>query len=400
MSQTLPLDGVRILDLTRLLPGPYATQLLGDAGAEVIKVEQPEIGDYMRAEEPRVPGGDSHVFATLNRNKSSVSLDLKDDRGREAFLTLAETADAVIEGFRPGVVDRLGIGYDVVAERNESIVYCSISGYGQDSPYEQWAGHDINYIGVGGLLGMTGSPEETPTIPGLPVADFAGGMMGAHAVMVGLWKAAQTGEGEYYDVSMTDVIVSWLSLYAPLALNPDAEAPGRGGTMPAGKYPCYSVYETKDGKYLTVGAMEPHFWENLCVELDLEEYANPADHFPETDERIETVEAALASRFGERTLEEWMDRVDPAEIPIAPVNDLEEVWNDPQAVERGLVQHVSGTDGDIPVVDNPLSDGSDTEWVRDDHPALGEHSRAILAGAGLSTETIDELIADGVIDSR
>jgi crotonobetainyl-CoA:carnitine CoA-transferase CaiB-like acyl-CoA transferase len=396
MSQQLPLDGVRILDLTRLLPGPYATLLLGDMGAEVIKVEQPGIGDYMRAEEPKV-GDDSHVFSILNRNKKSVSLDLKDDRGREAFLTLAAEADAVVEGFRPGVVDRLGIGYEAVRERNDAVVYCSVSGYGQESPYEQWAGHDVNYVGVGGLLGMTGRPDEVPTLPGLPVADFAGGMMGAYAVTVGLLKVANTGEGDYYDVSMTDVVVSWLSLYAPLAFDAGTETPARGQTQPAGKYPCYSVYETGDGEYVTLGAMEYHFWERFCEAVGLEEYANEDDHFPE-GERLEEVRAAVAARFAERPLDAWLDRLDPVEIPVAPVNDLDDVWDDPQVVERGLVTHVPVAGEDVPVVDNPLRAASGNDWVRERPPALGEHSEQLLAAAGLSSAAIEEMLADGVVD--
>ena len=396
MSTTLPLDDARILDLTRLLPGPYATQLLGDMGAEVIKIEQPGIGDYMRAEEPKVTDDDSHIFSILNRNKKSVSLDLKDDRGREAFLSLAEDADAVIEGFRPGVVDRLGVGYKAVSNRNKEIVYCSVSGYGQDSPYEQWAGHDINYIGVAGLLGMTGNPDKVPTVPGLPIADFAGGMLGAYAVMVGLWEAANTGQGDYYDVSMTDIIVSCMSLYAPYALNPGGETPARGQTQPAGKYPCYTVYETKEGKYITLGAMEFHFWEATCEELDLKEYANKDDHFPE-GERLEEIRKDVAARFAERTREEWLDRLDPAEVPVAPVNDLNEVWEDPQVVNRGMVEHISIDGEDVPVVDNPLRTKSRNRWVREDHPGLGEHSRQLLADAGLSEDTINEMMADGVI---
>lgn len=396
MSQSLPLDGVRILDLTRLLPGPYATQLLADLGAEVIKIEEPTVGDYFRDDDPKLQDGTSHVFATLNRNKKSVTLDLKDDRGRAAFMQLVEDADAIVEGFRPDVVDRLGIDYDAVREYNESIVYCSVSGYGQDGPYEQWVGHDINYIGIGGLLHMTGTPDEDPVVPGVPVADYAGGMMLAFSVMAGLWQATTTGEGRYFDVSMTDVIVSWLSLYAPLSFDEETETPDRGQTQPAGKYPCYTVYETKDEKYLTVGAMEYKFWERLCEELGHEEFANRDDHYPE-GQRREEVQSALDATFKEHTREAWLERFDPTEVPIAPVNDLDEMWEDPQVQSRGMVQELTVDGQDVPVINTPLGMDGGGDFVRTAYPRLGEHSRELLLEAGVDNETIDKLLAEGVI---
>lgn len=390
----LPLDGVRILDLTRLLPGPYATQLLGDLGAEVVKIEEPTVGDYYREEEPSLADGDSRIFAMLNRNKKSVALDLKDDRGHEAFMSLAETADVIVEGFRPGVAERLGIDYEAVSRRNEEIVYCSLSGYGQDGPYEQWAGHDVNYIGIGGLLYMTGSPDGEPVIPGLPVADFGGGMMTAFAAMVGLWSAARTGEGQYFDLAMTDIIVSWFTLYAPFVFEDAASPPERGGTMPAGKYPCYAVYATADGGHVTLGAMEYKFWEAICEELDLEEYANPEDHFP-TGPRSAEIEAALAERFARRTREEWLERLDPAVVPVAPVNDPVEVWEDPQVRHREMVTSLPDG-GSIPLVNTPVRPAGDHEFVRSEHPGLGEHSREILGAIGVDESTVDELFEDGV----
>lgn len=387
----LPLDGVRVLDLTRLLPGPYATQLLGDLGAEVVKVEEPTIGDYYRAEDPQLESGDSRIFAMLNRNKKSVALNMKDDRGREAFLDLVETADIVVEGFRPGVAERLGIDYDTVRERNEEIVYCSLSGYGQDGPYEQWAGHDVNYIGIGGLLYMTGEPDDDPVIPGVPVADFAGGMMTAFASMVGLQQAESTGEGEYFDLAMTDIIVSWLSLYAPFVFDEGSKVPERGGTMPAGKYPCYGVYPTADGEHVTLGAMEYKFWEATCEELGLEEYANHDDHFPE-GERATEIELALTEKFAELTRDEWMDRLDPEEVPVGPVNDPGEMWDDPQVRHREMLTEFEG----VEMVNTPVRPSGDHEYVRERHPGLGEQSVELLSELDRTPEEIAELFADGV----
>jgi crotonobetainyl-CoA:carnitine CoA-transferase CaiB-like acyl-CoA transferase len=400
MTQTdRPLSDVRVLDLTRLLPGPYATQLLGDLGAEVIKVEEPTVGDYYRTEEPSLDDGTSRIFATLNRNKKSVALDLKDDRGLAAFFELVETADVVIEGFRPGVAKRLGVDYESVTKRNERVVYCSLSGYGQNGPYEQWAGHDVNYVGIGGLLYVTGDQDDDPTIPGLPVADFAGGTMTALAAMVGLWSADRTGVGEYFDLSMTDVVVSWFGLYAPLVFDDDAQAPTRGGTMPAGKYPCYGVYPTADGGHLTLGAMEFKFWTATCEALSLSEYANREDHFPE-GERSAEIRTALTDRFAEHTREEWLDRLDPTEVPVAPVNDPTEVFTDPQVRHRGMVTSLgedeNENDDAVSMVDSPVRPAGDYESVRRPHPGLGEHSRQLLLDAGLDEATVEKLFTDGV----
>ncbi len=391
----LPLDDVRVLDLSRLLPGPYGTQLLADLGADVVKIEQPGLGDYYREEEPQLDDGNSRIFAMLNRNKESLALDIKDDRGREAFLSLVETADVIIEQFRPGVADRLGIDYESVREHNEEIVYCSLSGYGQDGPYEKWAGHDLNYIGIGGLLSMTGDSEETPTIPGLPVADFAGGMVTALAAMIGVYAAERTGEGEYFDLAMTDVIISWMTLYAPFAFDESTDAPERGGTMPAGKYPCYNVYDTADGEYVTLGAMECKFWKATCEELDLQEYANHDDHFPDGPRSAE-IKAALAGKFAEYTREEWIDRVDPTEVPIAPVNDTAEMWDDPQVQAREMVTSLELDGEDIPMVNTPVRPVGDHEYVRNLHPGLGEQSRELLAELGLDSTTIEAYINEGV----
>lgn len=391
----LPLEGIRVLDLTRLLPGPYATQLLGDLGAEVIKIEEPTIGDYYREEAPSLEDGNSRIFAMINRNKKSLALDLKDERGHEVFMELVETADIVVDGFRPGVVERLGIDYESVTEHNESIVYCSLSGYGQDGPYEQWAGHDLNYIGIGGLLYMSGDPDKPPAIPGLPVADFAGGMITAFASMVGLMTAERTGVGEYFDLAMTDIIVSWMTLYAPFVFDESSTAPERGGTMPAGKYPCYDVYATADGEHITLGAMEFKFWEALCEELDLAKYANPDDHFPE-GKRSAEIRATLAETFAERTRDEWLDRLDPEELPVAPVNDPGEVWEDPQVRHREMVTTLASGDGEIPMVNPPVQTASDHEYVRSKHPRLGEQSAELLAELDIDGATLEELYADGV----
>jgi crotonobetainyl-CoA:carnitine CoA-transferase CaiB-like acyl-CoA transferase len=222
-------------------------------------------------------------------------------------------------------------------------------------------------------------------------------MMAALALMFGIYRAEATGEGDYYDVPMTDTIVSWMELYAGEALDPDTETPGRGGNMQTAKYPCYNVYETGDGKYVTLGAMEFHFWENFCTEVGLEAYANDADHFPEGD-RLDEIEADVAAVFAERSREEWLDFFDPTEVPVAPVNDLDEVWEDPQVVERGLLSSLEIDGEEVPMVDNPVKTRTDREWIRERHPALGEDTRELLSESGMSAAEIADLAADGVID--
>ncbi len=398
MSQQLPLSGVTVLDLSRLLPGPWATQMLADMGAEVIKVEGPGGGDDMREFGPRLESGTSHMFANFNRNKKSVVLDLKDERGQERFLDLAEGADAVVEGFRPGVVDRLGVGYDDVRERNEQIVYVSVSGYGQDGEYVEAAGHDLNYISISGVLDLTGETGEVPTVPGVPVGDYVGGFMTAIAVLTGLWHARDTGKGEYFDVSMTDVLVSMVSYFAPWSLSDDVPTPTRGETLPGGGFPCYDVYETADGEYVTIGCVEYKFWVNFCEAVGLEDLANHDDHFPEGD-RLEEVRERVADRLAEQTLSEWADDLDFVDVPWSPVNDLDEVWTDPQVAGRDLLRTLP--DGKTQVADLPVKTRGDYEWVRETYPELGEHSRELLAEAGLSEAEVAALVEEGVVgDAR
>src|SRR6056297_3088540 len=253
------LDGIRVLDLSRLLPGPYATQLLADAGAEVIKIEDTDAGDYARVMPPYTDDGVGAIFDAINRGKRSVALDLKSDEGREAFLTLAESADVVFEQFRPGVVDRPGVDYESVRARNENVVYCSLSGFGQTGPHADRVGHDLNYVGMAGLLDMTRADEDSPPqIPGYPVGDMAGGLFAAFSI-VGALLSRELGNtgGEYVDVAMTDVVASFSQSIAYDALA--GEEPRPGETALTGDGPWYDIYECADGRYVTIAALEPKF---------------------------------------------------------------------------------------------------------------------------------------------
>jgi crotonobetainyl-CoA:carnitine CoA-transferase CaiB-like acyl-CoA transferase len=377
------LKGVRVLDLTRFLPGPYATLLLADLGAEVIKIEELKVGDPVRWLPP-FANGKSARFEALNRNKKSLTLDLKKPEGREIFLKLAESADVIVEGFRPGVAERLQINYKRVREVNPDIIYCSLSGYGQTGPYRDHVGHDVNYLARAGLLSLTGRSE--PVIPGVPVADLAGGMFAAFSVVSALLARERHPERSsvYLDVSLTDAVISWLSLHFAETLT--LQKPLRPDEVVlTGAYPCYALYETKDGRWLAVGALEEKFWRKLCETLGVFEFS--AHQFDA--ERRDEIFTRLEEIFRSKTLDEWLEVLDPKEIPIAPVLNLWEVAHDPHAQGRKLLQP--------PGISFPVQIANAGE--REDRPApeLGEHTRVVLEGIGYSGSEIDELAAKGVI---
>jgi crotonobetainyl-CoA:carnitine CoA-transferase CaiB-like acyl-CoA transferase len=316
-----PLDGLLVLDLTRLLPGAAATMQLANFGAEVVKIEEPERGDYGR-EMPPYLDGEGAVFRMVNRGKKSVALDLKSDGGRAAFLKLAQTADVVVESFRPGAMQRLGLDYETLRALNPRIIYVSITGYGQEGPWAAMAGHDINYLALGGALEGNGASVGPPAIPGIQVADLAGGAMQAvTGVLLALAARAKTGRGQSVDVSMTDG-VAWL-LPVALALHAaTGELPARGDGLLTGRYACYRVYEAADAHWVAVGALEPKFWRALCRALGCEQFI--PDQFAE-DPRREEIVAELARIFRTRAAEEWFERLRPADCCVTPVRNVAEV---------------------------------------------------------------------------
>lgn len=395
------LSEVRVLDLTRLLPGPYATTLLADLGAEVVRVEEPTRGDPVRHRKPEVDGR-SYTYLVRNRNKASVGLDLKDERGREAFMRLAETADVVVESFRPGVVDRLGVGYDDVCEVNEDVVYCSLTGYGQTGPYASHPGHDINYAGVAGLLGLTGERDDPPTIPGYPVADFAGGLFAAFAVVAGVAGVAMGRPGEYVDVSMTDAVASFSTAYADRYFG-EGSAPERGGTRLLGEHPGYRVYETGDGEYVSLSALEARFWDNLCDALDRPDLKSA--HVGRDDEvseerRTEIIED-VAAAIGERTREDLLTAFADHDVPAAPVNGYDDLFSDPHLRERDLfdsveVETAEGTT-EVGQVSTPLRFRRNRTVEKEPASRLGADTDRYLSEVGYDAESVAELAADGVV---
>lgn len=264
-----PIKGLKMLDLSRLLPGPYCSLLLADLGMEVLKVEEPGQGDYIRKIGP-IRRKESAYFLAVNRNKKSMTLDLKMEESKEIFYRLTQSYDIVLESFRPGVMDRLGIGYEELKKRNPHVILCSLSGYGQSGPYRERSGHDINYIGLGGILEITGQRNGPPIIPGVQIADIGGGMMAAIAILAAVIHREKTGEGQFLDISMLDGIISWLSVLAGKYFV-DENLPQRGNMRITGRYACYQVYQTKDGRYMSLGALEEKFWKNFCEALGRED---------------------------------------------------------------------------------------------------------------------------------
>lgn len=290
-----PLSGIRILDLSRLLPGPYLTQLMVDLGAEVIKVETPLAGDYARLAPPEM--GLGKMFETINQGKKSLALNYRNPRGRELFLKLAITADVVLEGFRPTVADKYGIGYEAVRAVKPDIVYCSLSGYGQDGPYQQRAGHDFNYLSIGGAFSLNGRTGERPVPYGLPVADLSGAMLAAIAILGTLVGRERNGQGLYLDMALLDGVISWMT---PLALS--AYFSGldvRAGTHPLlGGRAFFNIYETSDGKYLALAAIEPHFWGDFCMTINRTDLIK-RQFDPELVPEIDAI-------FRQKSLVEWL----------------------------------------------------------------------------------------------
>jgi crotonobetainyl-CoA:carnitine CoA-transferase CaiB-like acyl-CoA transferase len=393
----MDLSAVRVVDLTQLLPGPYATQLLCDMGAGVVKVEHPEGGDPGRqfGDHPDADGAgyeSSPLFDVVNRGKRGVTLDLKRDEGRAALLEVAGDADVVVEQFRPGVVDRLGVGYDDVRAVNGDVVYCSVSGYGQTGPYSERAGHDLNYAGAVGLVDMTRhSTEGRPVIPGFPVADMAGGLFAALSV-VGALLSRELGDGggEHLDVGMADAVLSLSQVVAGPAAAGGDRRPGR--TVLTGKYPCYDVYECADGRYVTVAALEERFWEALCAAIDRPDLAGA--HM--ADERVtrERVREELADVFASRPREAWLDDLADAEVMVGPVKTVAEAFEDPQFRARPVVQEI---DGLLRRAAFPVGTSAGVERTEAPAPALGEHTDEVLREAGYTGEGIADLRAAGVV---
>lgn len=387
----LPLDGVRVLDLSRLLPGPYATLVLADLGADVVKVEEPQGGDYVRWMPP-LAGEQSGFFHALNRNKRSLRLDLRRPEGADALRRLARRFDVVVESFRPGVMDRLGVGYQALRAEQPRVILCSISGYGQDGPYRDRAGHDLDYCAVAGVLALNG-PAERPLPLGVQVADVAGGSWPAVAgILAALVRRAAGGEGSHVDISMTDGALAMLTMQLGAAAARGAPL-RRGGELLDGASAFYGVYQTRDGRFVALGALEPKFFQCFCEAAGRPELA---DRQFEEDGR--GLRAELEALFATRTRDEWAKLGAEHDACLAPVLEGEEPAGDAQLQARRMFLRV-----DTPWEGKAMASlrtpvrFAGVEAEPRPAPRLGEHSKAVLAEGGFSEAEIASLEAAGVI---
>ena len=372
----------RMLDLSRQLPGPFCSMLLADLGMDVLAVYAPN--------DPMGMG-----IPLLGRNKRSLTLNLKTPEGREIFHRLARDADVVLEGSRPGAATRLGVDYETLRPLNRRLVYCSISGYGQDGPYRDRVGHDVNYLGFAGVIDLTGTAGGPPAIPGVQIADIGGGaLMAVAGILTALLAREQTGEGQFVDIAMMDGAVAWQVVHAFRYLLEGVE-PVRGETMLTGRHPCYAIYETKDGRHVTVGALEPHFWRRLCLELEVPEYADR--QFAEGPEREEMFRR-LRAKFRERTMVEWVDRLADLDICFGPVARVSEMLGDPQVRHRQMIVEIDeGKAGRRRTIGNPIKLSATPATIRTPAPEFGAHTEAVLAGLGYSAGDIAGLRERGVV---
>jgi alpha-methylacyl-CoA racemase len=404
----LPLEDVKVLDLSRLLPGGFCSLVLADMGADVLKVEDVGAGDYIRWSPPYYEGAHesarSALYLALNRNKRSIRLDLKSEQGREALLKLVRDCDVVLESFRPGVLDRLGVGYERMKQENPRIVYCAITGYGQDGPKRDAPGHDMNYLGLIGMLGLTGERSGGAGAGGAPIqaagqiADIGGGaMMAAFGIMAALHERdgslakPGSGEGQLVDVSMSDGALSWLALVAGRFFL-DGVTPHRGDLELAGALICYRPYECADG-WVSLGALEPKFWQAWCRGVGREDLIERQFERPGGGAHAE-----VKAVFESRTRAEWEEFAGEHECCLEPILDLDEALASELVRAREMVVELSqpGVEGPVRQLGMPVKlSRTPGQATRMPAPALGEHTETVLRDAGLSDQEISELIASG-----
>jgi crotonobetainyl-CoA:carnitine CoA-transferase CaiB-like acyl-CoA transferase len=389
------LQGLRVLDLTLTLPGPYCTHLLADFGAEVIKIENPEVGgDWFRHEQPAMKGMGLR-FLDLNRNKKSLTLNLKFPQGKDIFFALARSSAVIVEGFRPGVVERLGIDYPRVKEINPRVVYCSISGYGQDGPYRLLAGHDINYLGYSGIVDTGGYEDRPPTLPSVFIADYsAGGLMAAVGILVALMAVPHRGKGQFVDIAMFDGVVG-LQHAALAEYISTGRPPERGKFWAAGNIPCYSLYETKDGRAVSLGPLEPHFWANLCRALGREDFIK---HQWAEGKKQEEIYAFFRDTFRQKTRDQWVEFFKGQDVCLGPVKNIEETLEDPQVQHRQMIVEVDHPQaGRLKQIGIPIKLSDTPGDTGTPAPSLGQHTEELLEELGYTAESIADLRQQKVV---
>ena len=388
-----PLAGVTVLEFTRLLPGPLATMFLGDLGADVIKIEDTKFGDYIRKIGP-LSGENSARFHVLNRNKRSLRIDYRTPEGRDVVRRLAESADILLEGFRPGAMDEMGLGYEELRQRNPRLVYCSLSGFGQTGPLRGRAGHDMNYASYAGLTDQIGGRGGPPSDANFQFADIAGGTSGAMmGMLAALFDAQRSGRGRYIDASITDCTLA-MTVIPMSSWNADGSVPERGNDIISGQYPWYGFYETSDGKYVHLGALEWRFWQNFCDAIGQPEWGEQQfASGPQEDE----IRAGVTAHLLTNTRDHWVETLAPLDTCVAPVWTLKEAHESALFQAREMfVEYDHPVDGKIVQAAFPLK-MTDFEFEVRLAPLHGEHTDEILAEAGLDQAEQIGLREAGVI---
>jgi crotonobetainyl-CoA:carnitine CoA-transferase CaiB-like acyl-CoA transferase len=400
---TLALKGLKILDLSRYAPGPYCTMILGDLGADIIKIDEPAATSRQRTEQgrggaamvpPELVSNDSR-YNPLNRNKKSICLNLKAAKGREIFLRLVENTDVILEGFRPGVAKRLGVDYATLKEKNGRLIYCAITGYGQDGPYHNLPGHDINYIAQGGMTSTINLPGNPPHVPGAIIGDLAaGGMQAAIGILAAVIAREKTGKGQFIDISMTDGVVNMLSLYLGRYFQ-KMSLPSPEERASCGATPYYNNYQTSDGKFIAIGCGEPWFYASLCRVLECEQYIP----FQDDSDKYGEIAAYFKEKFLLRTRDDWFELLSAADIPVSKVLTLDELEFDPQVQARHMILEIGSDQKKIKQPGISIKLSQTPGEIRSPGVLPGENTGEILTKLGYSTEAIRRLKREGVIST-
>lgn len=393
-----PLEGIRVLDLTRALAGPYCTMFLGDLGAEVAKIEQPQVGDDTRGWGPPFMAEESAYFLAINRNKKSITIDIKADRGIELVRRLAERADVLVENFRPGILERLGLGEREVRGLNSRLIYASLSGFGADGPMKEWPGYDLIVQAWGGFMSITGMPDGEPTKVGVAIIDIVAGLMIGKAIVAALFARERSGVGQKIDTSLLEAEVACLIPYGSDYLA-SGKVPGRWGNAHPNIVP-YQSFKTWDG-YLVVGAASEGNWRRLCQAIEMPELANDP-RFAKNAQRVENREQLiriLTTVFLKRDTAAWIELLTEAGIPCAPVNTIDQVFSAPQVRHREMlieVEHPTG--GTVRMAGLPVKFSGTPASVRLAPPLLGQHNQEVLRSwLQMEDSEIADLKSKGVI---
>jgi len=395
MSQVL--KGIKVLDLTRALAGPYCTMLLADYGAEVIKVELPGTGDDTRGWGPPFVEGESAYFMSINRNKKSLTLDMKNTKSKDILERMIKQSDIIVENFRPGAADRLGLGYEQVKKINPKIIYCSISGFGQDGPYRELPGFDQTLQGMGGMMSITGEPNGPPMKVGVAIADISGGMFAAFGIMLALFHRQKTGKGQWVDTSLLDSQIAWLTYrageYFASGKLPEKVGSGHPMIVP------YQAFKAKD-EYINIAAGNDQLWKRFCKVINMENIMDDPK-FVTNAKRVENRKeliAILSKIIETKTGAEWLKLLEDAGIPAGPIYTLDKLFSDPQVLHRKMMVELTHPKaGKIKVTGVPVKLSEAPGEITAPPPLLGQHNKEVLKDLGYSAEEIEKLIADKVV---